>query len=765
MAQIGEILHTWEATPRTYVSRADELMLTSIFSYDYGAAINENRRLYREKYSEQKLQANFFKVSPAYLTAVAGNETNGTYASTTDINTTPVFGNLTNFYIVRHADFTSLNNTSYQFKVPTSQGAITIPQLGGSLSINGRDSKIHVTDYDVGGINLLYSSAEILSWAVSAFEPGHQVAHPGPPCVVHPKRDAPFWGGASFWRGPPSQGSVQWTHGCPPNWVSNGSTGVTLVLYGGAGETHEFAVSSSLPAPVISAGSSATTRQVNSTWVVQWQVTPTAQTITFGNFEVLLLWRNDAYNYWTAELEAPAPIGNYSSMTKSNVIVKAGYLIRGAIIVGQELSLTGDVNATTNVEVIAAPSSLTSITFNGQRLNCARSSQGRLTGTVDYQVPSIQLPQFSGEVWKSIDSLPEIKQSYDDSLWTIANHTTSNNDQLNLITPTSLFADEYGYHVGSLIYRGHFNALGSEIMLFLNTSGGSGYGHSVWLGQTFLGSWIGNGSVTHGQNFTISSGALQAGQSAIITVLIDHMGQDEEGPGTDAPKFPRGILDYSLTGHAQSDVSWKLTGNLGGEHYRDLVRGPRNEGAMYIERQGYHQPGAPVANWTVSSPVSDGLTSAGITFYATTFNLSMPQGFDLPMSFVFNDNARTNLTDGAYANYRCQLYVNGYQFGKYGKFDQSPLAICLSISNSVVTNYFGVSSSVNNLGPQTAFPVPEGILNYNGPNYIGLTLWSLDGQGAKLESFALEVDEAIMSSYGRVTSSPQPAWSPRLGAY
>jgi len=75
------------------------------------------------------------------------------------------------------------------------------------------------------------------------------------------------------------------------------------------------------------------------------------------------------------------------------------------------------------------------------------------------------------------------------------------------------------------------------------------------------------------------------------------------------------------------------------------------------------------------------------------------------------------------------------------------------------------ASPVNNLGPQTAYPVPEGILNYNGLNYIGLTLWSLDAEGVKLESFQLVADAAIMWGYGRPASSPQPAWSLRTGAY
>lgn len=55
--------------------------------------------------------------------------------------------------------------------------------------------------------------------------------------------------------------------------------------------------------------------------------------------------------------------------------------------------------------------------------------------------------------------------------------------------------------------------------------------------------------------------------------------------------------------------------------------------------------------------------------------------------------------------YRAQLFVNGYQYGKY----------------------------VNHIGPQTSFPVPEGILNYRGTNWIGLSLWAHGEDGAKLD--------------------------------
>ena len=135
-------------------------------SYDYAAVISEERLVDREKYSEAKLEANFIQASPAYLTAQYQNNTNinGSYTGNADLAVTALYGNVTKFFVIRHAAFNSLENTDYTITLPTNSGNLTIPQLGGKLSLNGRDSKYHVTDYDVGGINLLYSTAEIFTW-------------------------------------------------------------------------------------------------------------------------------------------------------------------------------------------------------------------------------------------------------------------------------------------------------------------------------------------------------------------------------------------------------------------------------------------------------------------------------------------------------------------------------------------------------------------------------------------------------------------------
>jgi beta-galactosidase len=76
-----------------------------------------------------------------------------------------------------------------------------------------------------------------------------------------------------------------------------------------------------------------------------------------------------------------------------------------------------------------------------------------------------------------------------------------------------------------------------------------------------------------------------------------------------------------------------------------------------------------------------------------------------------------------------------------------------------------VWQTVNNLGPQTAFPVPEGVLNYNGKNFIALTLWALDEDGAKLGGLELVPMMPVLSGYQKPAQVPQPAWTPRPGAY
>jgi beta-galactosidase len=73
--------------------------------------------------------------------------------------------------------------------------------------------------------------------------------------------------------------------------------------------------------------------------------------------------------------------------------------------------------------------------------------------------------------------------------------------------------------------------------------------------------------------------------------------------------------------------------------------------------------------------------------------------------------------------------------------------------------------TVNNIGPQTKFPVPEGILNYKGENTVALTLWALDEAGASVKGFRLEADGIIQSGYKKPGLANLAGWQERPDAY
>lgn len=124
---------------------------TRFVQYGYGAAIAEDRTVAREKYSEAKLEANFLMTFPAYLTATPMKASNDSFADTEEITITQLKGsntqlniNPTAFYIVRRSNYTSLDTTHYRLTVSTGRGIFNIPQLSGTLTLNGRDSKVRL---------------------------------------------------------------------------------------------------------------------------------------------------------------------------------------------------------------------------------------------------------------------------------------------------------------------------------------------------------------------------------------------------------------------------------------------------------------------------------------------------------------------------------------------------------------------------------------------------------------------------------------------
>jgi len=133
-------------------------------------AIAEDRTVSREKYSELKLEANFFKVSPGYLTATPSprhTSRNYTFRANDRITVTPLVGAVgqPSFYVVRATDYQTARSIRYKLQLPTAWGWLVVPQLRSYLTLHGRDSKMVVTDYPVGDVaTLIYSTAEVFTW-------------------------------------------------------------------------------------------------------------------------------------------------------------------------------------------------------------------------------------------------------------------------------------------------------------------------------------------------------------------------------------------------------------------------------------------------------------------------------------------------------------------------------------------------------------------------------------------------------------------------
>ena len=278
---------------------------------------------------------------------------------------------------------------------------------------------------------------------------------------------------------------------------------------------------------------------------------------------------------------------------------------------------------------------------------------------------------------------------------------------------------DYGFYMGAKVYRGRFSSTGSApTAVNITASGGQGFGWTAWVN----GHGIGGSPGAAGQATTSAVLALPAdvfdrdeGADNILTVLADYHGHDETSTRNGLGN-PRGLLGAKLLfneadndRHARSMApssgftSWNIAGNAGGPANIDPVRGPMNEGGLYGERLGWHLPGFDVtadSHFSNNSP-SDGIQGTGVRFYVVDFTLDLPADLDVPLGIELAAPAGTIA--------RVQLWINGYQYGKY----------------------------VPHIGPQTRLPEPPGILNTRGNNTLALSLWAMTAAGARLDKVAL----------------------------
>ncbi|CAE6453872.1 unnamed protein product [Rhizoctonia solani] len=627
-------------------------------SYDYASA-RQDRSL-TAKYSEIKLQALFLHATPHYH--LAGRiSTDATHASLNYIWTTHLSTPKgQNLYIIRQTSTTRTGRAEFDFRVNTTAGEVTLH----NVALDGRESKIIVSEYPFGSSLLAYTSAEVATWTTIDGQ-DHILLY-----------------------------------------TSNQTTATALYT-------------NSTSTPTISGSSSVTASITNGRAIISGAPSSTGLTrIMVGKTSVWLAdkaWLSPSL--WQPRVSGNSGNGRYDlSPRTGSVLVFGPYLVRNATINGSTLAITGDVKSATTTELeVLVPSAIKSVTFNGQSVKVSKMSTGTLKGLIVTKDLAPRLPNLKEIEWKCTDSLPEVALDFDDSGWVTATKTSTTRPSRfkPLAGKTVLYSAEYGFHHGHIVYRGRFEGNATGVRLFVQ--GGYNFGFSAFLNGQFLGSGQGRAAIDPAGrldlvNATFSFPNNAVGTENVVTVVVDNMGLEQDWSSDYAFKAPRGIRGYELIGGGDFS-SWKLAGTVDGEDTKDILRGPMNQGGLYVERIGAIYSNYSTASWnsTGCSPLI-GIDKACITAYKTKFTLDIDEHVDVPLAFKFERTPSNN--------YRVMLYVNGWQFGKF----------------------------VSNFGPQTVYPVPEGVLNHRGENDILLTLWSLDPAGAQITNVELVSKNLLFSS-------------------
>ncbi|KAF8734557.1 Beta-galactosidase, domain 3, partial [Rhizoctonia solani] len=669
-------------------------------SYDYGAAITETRRL-TSKYAELKRQGLFLRSVPEfYATDVIGNSTDSDDHPTVVIDNPEVFGTLlrnkdtgAEFYIIRHMDSTSRDTADFRLALPSplhsSIAAQSIPLTIPSITLSGRASKVLLRNVLYGSSRLAWSTASILYaskmgsrdvlFLHGPSSEGHEFAIP-----LH-KQDI---------KSPKARVTQISRHISISQHISSGSQALSVVtvLPGNVGLVTVFETPS--------------------------QLVLFADSETAGNFWAPVLAPQESDSF--SELD---PYANfYQFGTNSSVLVGGPYLVREARLSSEgELALRGDLEKESMLTVIAELGAVRRVFWNGFPVDTMlQDSSTGTSGVLRFQIAprfrtnDITVPELAN--WRYQDSLPEVKDGFDDSKWTVANRTSTNIPEGPHFGDKVLYGCDYGFCEGAVVWRGHFKGDSGVTGVRLVINGGFAFAASVWLNGKFLATTYGNSSNHHNnipetdQVYHFPAGSTIQGEDNVITVVQDNMGLEMTVDWTaDSSKSPRGIRGYELIGGAFTE--WKVQGKKGGyTGFKDKLRGILNEGGLYGERQGWHLPDFDDSEWA-KVDLSNGLpnSQAGVGWFRTTFSLDIPQAYDVPISFEFENEP---------APYRALLFVNGWLMGRY----------------------------IANLGPQFKFPVPEGILNHHGENTVALAIWSMEN--AKLSpNLKLTIEGVFDSGY------------------
>lgn len=249
-----------------------------------------------------------------------------------------------------------------------------------------------------------------------------------------------------------------------------------------------------------------------------------------------------AATYWQPTLKGEGPWGSYADVGTNETILVAGtssrtravqvdaltsqtpfsgpHLVRKATYVDRTtIALRGDLSESVMLWVFARRE-VVNVFWNGRKVDIFRNQYVGLEGPLDVHLPTLAVPALD---WKYRDALPEIKTDFDDSSWTPADKTTSPNPFWpTTSTDTVLFAGEYGFHGGNVLWRGRFdvNDSSSPFALDLVVATGWGGAVSVYLNDHFVGSnqSLGSDSDELHLNLNLPESSIKDGENIAIVL-------------------------------------------------------------------------------------------------------------------------------------------------------------------------------------------------------------------------------------------------------
>ncbi|PWH06174.1 beta-galactosidase [Brachybacterium endophyticum] len=367
---------------------------------------------------------------------------------------------------------------------------------------------------------------------------------------------------------------------------------------------------------------------------------------------------------------------------EAHVVVEGAEHARAVTFDGSTARITAGGAERTSLRV-DVPEGVRRVEVDGHRASVHEGvAQVHLRAPWKLDVPALR--------FRGIDEAPETAGDLDESGWTHADSTTGSTDQQG---PGRggivLDSNHYGMFEGSVWYRAHFTATAKR-SLTLRANGGTGQPATgkapafaqAWAGGKSLGAFPADGQ---DHELAIPAGARTTGKEAVLAVLVHNLGQNLDWSDDGLSKQTRGLYDAVLP--ADGDVRWLIRGVADPAGADDPLRTMYNVGGLHGEREGWHLPEFADHRWKrATSMVAD---EPGIRWYRADFRLRVPEQQDASWRLVVRSSRfERDRSDHS----QVVLYVNGWQIGIY----------------------------IGDIGPQSEFTIPAGILDPSGRNQLAL---------------------------------------------